>query len=176
MPLIHWICWSKSSLRSQSINLHRIRLLKAHQREQNCLQTDSTMNITKPSNSETSKRIRSRKKLEFRSHERNHLFDQWFTILKIFYYFSQIITALSQDNHKIIDHYNRHNWFMIKSILVWCRMIKTDDRIERYHPNACWWTSTVGSIPGHAHSRPSPVPSPLALCVCWRKGLRSGPR
>ncbi len=43
--------------------------------EQNCLQTDLTTSQTIPFNSETSMRIRSRKKEEFRSHERNNLFD-----------------------------------------------------------------------------------------------------
>ncbi len=39
-------------------SMHRIRILKARQHEQNCLQTDLTMNQTKPFNSETSMRIR----------------------------------------------------------------------------------------------------------------------
>jgi hypothetical protein len=62
-------------LKSQRINLRQIRILKAHLHKQNCLQTDLTMNRTKPFNSETSMRIKSRKKSEFRSHERNNLFD-----------------------------------------------------------------------------------------------------
>ena len=65
MSLIHWICWSKFLLKSQRINLHQIRILKAHLHEQNCLQTDVTMNRTIPSNSETSMRIRSRKNWNF---------------------------------------------------------------------------------------------------------------
>ncbi len=34
MSLIHWICWSEFLLKSQRINLHRIRILKAHLHEQ----------------------------------------------------------------------------------------------------------------------------------------------
>ncbi len=79
LSLIHWICWSKSLFKSQLIHLHRIRILKAYKHgslhEQNCLQTDLTMNRTIPFNPETFMRIRSRKKSEFRSHEWNHLFD-----------------------------------------------------------------------------------------------------
>ncbi len=77
MFLIHRIRGSKSLLKSQWINLHRIRTLKAHKHEQNWLQTDLTWTTSRtiPSNSEISMRIRSRKKSEFRLHERNHLFD-----------------------------------------------------------------------------------------------------
>ncbi len=80
--------WSKFLLKSQRINLHRIRILKAHLHEQNCLQTDLIMNQTITFNSETSMRIRSRNKSEFRSHERNHLFDhiQFIIYLKILYW------------------------------------------------------------------------------------------
>ncbi len=42
--------------------------------EQNCLQTDLTMNRTIPFNTETSMRIRSRKKSEFRSPARTRTF------------------------------------------------------------------------------------------------------
>ncbi len=78
MSLIHWICWSKSLLKNQWINLDQVQILKAHLQEPNCLQTDLTMNQTIPFNSETSMRIRSRKKSEFRLHDRNHLFDHFF--------------------------------------------------------------------------------------------------
>ncbi len=66
MFLIHWICWSKSLLKSQWINLHQIWRLKLFwkhiKHEQNCLQTDLTM-------------IRPTPKLPWESdHERNRNF------------------------------------------------------------------------------------------------------
>jgi hypothetical protein len=44
MSLIHWIYWSKSLLKSRWMNMHRIRILKAHKHEQNCLQVTNWSN------------------------------------------------------------------------------------------------------------------------------------
>jgi len=44
MSLLHCIHWSESLLKSQWINQHQIKMLKAHLREQNCFQTNRIMN------------------------------------------------------------------------------------------------------------------------------------
>ncbi len=100
MSLIYWICWSKFLLKSQRINLHRIRILKAHFARAKLftkliIQTDLTMNRTIPFNPETSMRIRSRKKSEFRSHERNHTFDHLPVVIVDDYW----LGALRNRNH-----------------------------------------------------------------------------
>ena len=86
-------------LKSQWIELHQIRILKAHNKhDQNCLQTDLTIIWTIPFNSEISLRIRSRENKALPSHERNPFFDQnYFTVL-----------------NRMIDSYT------CKAALLWC--------------------------------------------------------
>ena len=86
-------------LKSQWIELHQIRILKAHNKhDQNCLQTDLTIIWTIPFNSEISLRIRSRENKALPSHERNPFFDQnFFTVL-----------------NRMIDSYT------CKAALLWC--------------------------------------------------------